>query len=148
MQEVRDGEPFLTTRPNCRHSFHAIQIEEAMGSSVEEILKKENLSRGEYKDSNYEKVQEQRLNERTIRKYKMREENMRTLYNKTKDPDYLKQASEASVKVKEWQKTNRELIKSNDTLLKRDYDRENIKVVTQDLGVRYDIRDLKAGRRE
>ena len=148
MQEVRDGEPFLTTRPNCRHSFHAIPIEEAMGLSVEEILKKENLSRGEYKDSNYEKVQEQRLNERTIRKYKMREENMRTLYDKTKDADYLKQASEASVKVKEWQKTNRELIKSNDTLLKRDYDRENIKVVTQDLGVRYDIRDLKAGRRE
>lgn len=148
MQSVRDGEPFLTTRPNCRHSFHAIPIEEAMGSSVEEILKKENLSKGEYKDSNYEKVQEQRLNERTIRKYKMREENMKTLYDKTKDGDYLKQASEASSKVKEWQKTNREFIKGNPELLKRDYDRENIRIVKQDLGVRYDIRDLKAGRRE
>lgn len=148
MQEVRDGEPFLTTRPNCRHSFHAIPLEEAMGSSANEILKQENLSKGEYKDSNYEKVQEQRLNERTIRKYKMREENMRTLYDKTKDPDYLRQASEAGSKVKEWQKTNREFIKSSPELLKRDYDRENIRVVTQDLGVRYDIRDLKAGRRE
>jgi Phage minor capsid protein 2 len=148
MQSVRDSDPFLTTRPNCRHSFHAIPIDQAMGSSADEILKSEKLERGEYKDSNYEKVQEQRLNERTIRKYKMREENTRTLYDKTKDPEYLKQSLDAKEKVKEWQKTNREFIKSNPELLKRDYDRENIRVVTQDLGVRYDIRDLKAGRSE
>lgn len=140
-QEVSEGEPYLTSSPNCRHNFHAIPTEEAMGKSIEDILKDEKLEKGgDYKDGNYDKTQEQRYNERTIRKYKLREEANAKLYDTTKDPNFLKRAEQDGALVRSWQSRNRELIKDNPDLLKRDYDRENIRVITQDLGVRYDIR--------
>lgn len=141
MQSVRDGFPFLTTRPNCRHSFHAIPTSEVMGGASEKKIAEENkLVKGNYKGSNYEKVQEQRLNERTIRFYKDKAESMQSLYENTKDNTYLIKANSANAKVSEWQAKNRELIKDNPKLLKRDYDRESIKSITNDIGVRYDIR--------
>ena len=112
-----------------------------MGKSIEDILKDEKLEKGgDYKDGNYDKTQEQRYNERTIRKYKLREEANAKLYDTTKDPNFLKRAEQDGALVRSWQSRNRELIKDNPDLLKRDYDRENIRVITQDLGVRYDIR--------
>lgn len=140
MQEVEQGEPFLITRPNCRHQFAVIPTDVAMGFSEEKIIEKEGLSKGVYKDENYSKTQEQRYNERTIRKYKTRETAMNELYKTTGDKSFLDKANQSASLVRKWQKENRELIKDNPKLLKRDYDRENIRVITQDLGVRYDVR--------
>ena len=139
MQEVRDGDPFLTTRPNCRHNFHAIPTEEAMGKGEKQILEDEKLSKGKYKDSNYEKVQEQRKIERTIRKYKMRKENGEALYQATGRKDFKPTGHEDAL-IRKWQAISRQHVKENPALIKRDYDRENIRVITQDLGVRYDLR--------
>lgn len=139
MQEVTNGEPFLTSRPNCRHNFHAIPTDEVMTTSADEILEKEGLSRGEYKGSNYEKVQQQRYNERQIRKWKLQEENARKLVQETglKDAANVDQAHQ---KVLEWQRKQRELIKDNKELLTRNYDRENARIIVNDLGVRYDYK--------
>ena len=139
MQEVTNGEPFLTSRPNCRHNFHAIPTDEVMTTSADEILEKEGLSRGEYKGSNYEKVQQHRYIERQIRKWKLQEENARKLVQETglKDAANVDQAHQ---KVLEWQRKQRELIKDNKELLTRNYDRENARIIVNDLGVRYDYK--------
>lgn len=139
MQEVMNGEPFLTTRPNCRHNFHAVPTDEVMGMSSEDILDKEGLSHGEYKDSNYEATQQQRYNERQIRKWKLQEETARSIQKETGLKDSA-DANKAHQKVLEWQKKQRELIKENKDVLHRQYDRENAKVIVNDLGVKYDYK--------
>lgn len=139
MQEVMNGEPFLTTRPNCRHNFHAVPTDEVMGMSSEDILDKEGLAYGEYKDSNYEATQQQRYNERQIRKWKLQEETARSIQKETGLKDSA-DANKAHQKVLEWQKKQRELIKENKEVLHRQYDRENAKVIVNDLGVKYDYK--------
>lgn len=139
MQEVMNGEPFLTTRPNCRHNFHAVPTDEVMGMSSEDILDKEGLSHGEYKDSNYEATQQQRYNERQIRKWKLQEETARAIQKETGLKESA-DADKAHQKVLEWQKKQRELIKENKDVLHRQYDRENAKVIVNDLGVKYDYK--------
>ena len=139
MQSVMNGEPFLTTRPNCRHNFHAIPTDEVMQMSSEDILEKENLKRGEYKDSNYQATQQQRYNERQIRKWKLQEENARTIQKETGLKDSA-DVGRAHQKVLEWQKKQRELINENKEVLHRQYDRENAKIIVNDLGVRYDYK--------
>ena len=138
MQEVTNGEPFLTSRPNCRHQFHAIPLSEAMGMTEEEILKKEGFAHGEYKDSNYEATQKQRYIERQIRKWKLKETNAQQLQKETGQD--MGQLQVAKSKVREWQKRQRELIGENRNLLKRRYDRENAKVLVDNLGVKYDYK--------
>ena len=64
MQEVTNGEPYLTSRPNCRHNFHAIPTSEVLTEKSDDILEKEGLKYGDYKGSNYEALQKQRYTER------------------------------------------------------------------------------------
>ena len=139
MQSVVNGEPYLTSRPNCRHNFHAIATSDVLGMSANDILEKENLKFGDYKGSNYEALQQQRYNERQIRKWKMREENAKSIKHETNLPN--KEAiNKAHEKVKYWQERQRELIKENKEVLKRQYDRENARVMVDHLGVRYDYK--------
>lgn len=135
IQEVRDGDPFLTTRPNCRHSFHFVQSSELLDDSFD----KSEFQFGKYKDSNYEKLQDQRYNERQIRKYKLDAENYDRQYASTKDSDFKARADEAKSLMRSWQSQQRTLVKEND-FLKRNYDRENAKVIAQDLGIKYDYK--------
>lgn len=139
MQEVMNGEPFLTTRPNCRHNFHAVPTDEVMSMNDKDILEKENLSYGNYKESNYEKAQEQRYNERQIRKWKLQEENAMRIQKETGLKDAA-DANKAHSKVLEWQKKQRELVKDNNEILQRQYNRENARVIVNDLGVKYDYK--------
>lgn len=138
MQEVMLGDPFLTTRPNCRHNFHAVPTQDVLIDTPKEILDNYGLVKGEYKEQNYGLTQQQRLNERTIRKYKTREQTAQKLYQATGDKTYLAKAQRAGAKVKEWQKRNRELIAKHPDLLERDARRESLRVITGDLGVKYD----------
>lgn len=137
MQQVRDGEPYLTTRPNCRHNFHAIPTDEVIdGTPASEIVEKEGFKFGEYKETNYAKLQQQRYNERQIRKWKTELENQQQLSKTTGLPDN-KAIELAKSKVREWQGKQRELINDNPDVLKRQYERESAKVIVEDLGVRY-----------
>lgn len=140
MIKVQQGEPFLCTRPNCRHNLHAIPTEQAMGKSVEAIQKDEGFHFGTYKASNYARLMEQRANERAIRKWKLEKENAQILGQKTGDKDLLKKAKIYQSRVTEYQAKQRQLIKENSKVLKRDYSRENAKYLVDNLGVRYDYR--------
>lgn len=138
MQQVINNDPFLTSRPNCRHNFHAIPLDDVLTKSQTDILEDSGYKFGNYKGSNYEALQKQRLNERQIRKWKLEEENARRIQKETNipNPDIMKNHR----KVLEWQKKQRELIRENKDVLKRDYDRENAKIIIHDLGVRYDYK--------
>ena len=137
MQEVRDGEPYLTTRPNCRHNFHAVPTDTVVsGTPASKIVEQEGFKFGEYKDSNYKDLQQQRYNERKIREWKTRLENERQIAKTTGIPN-PKAEAQARHKVSEWQGKQRELINSNPEVLQRNYDRESAKIVVEDLGVRY-----------
>lgn len=137
MQEVTKNDPWLTTRPNCRHNFHAISTDDVMGGmSANKILEQEGFKFGNYKGSNYEDLQKQRYNERQIRKWKTRLENQKQINKETGVPDN-RAVQQAQAKVSEWQKKQRELIASNPDVLKRQYERENAKVIVEDLGVKY-----------
>lgn len=137
MQEVSGAPIYLTTRPNCRHNFHAISTDQVLGGkSASKIVEENGFSTGTYKDSNYKALQQQRYNERQIRKWKTNLENQKQVGKETGQPNQLA-ISKAQHKVSEWQKKQRELIASNDEVLKRDYWRENAKVIVDDLGVKY-----------
>lgn len=139
MQAVTNGEPYLTSRPNCRHNFHAIPSSQVLSQSAEKILKDNELDHGQYKGSNYEALMKQRYNERQIRKWKMREENAKRVQKETK-LDESDAYNKAHSKVLEWQKAQRELIGKNKNVLQRQYDRENARTMVNDLGVKYDYK--------
>jgi len=72
IQSVMNGEPYLTTRPNCRHYFMPMPIDEVLECStnkdVEKLRDKYELNfAGKYKPEKYEALQKQRYLERKIR---------------------------------------------------------------------------------
>lgn len=138
MQSVMDGAPFLTTRPNCRHNFHAIPTDSVLGSSAEKILEDEGFKYGDYKGSNYEALQKQRYNERQIRKWKLKKENAERIQRETRLPQPM--VRKATTKVRSWQSKQRELIADHKEVLERQYERENARVIVDHLGVRYDYK--------
>lgn len=138
MQSVMYGAPFLTTRPNCRHNFHAVPRDSVLTSSAEKILEDEGFKYGDYKGSNYEALQKQRYNERQIRKWKLKKENAEKIQRETKLPQPM--VRKATTKVRYWQSKQRELIADHKEVLKRQYERENARVMVDHLGVRYDYK--------
>jgi hypothetical protein len=127
VQWVRDKPVYLTTRPNCRHTLTPISIQQAMNVEPNTLLNALNLKRGTYKDEKYKQTQEQRYNERMIRKYKARAEaNEKLGYDNTQD----------RLLVKRWQARQRRLVKANPEL-ERDYRRETRKVLLNDLGAKF-----------
>lgn len=136
MQEVINNDPFLTSRPNCRHEFTAIPSEDVLSMSTEKILKDNNLQFGEYKGSNYELLQKQRYNERQIRKWKLQEENDKKIISQTGLKDSAN-FNKSHNKILYWQKKQRELINENKSVLKRQREREDAKVLIDDLGIKY-----------
>lgn len=135
MQSVIYGDPYLTSRPNCRHQMHAIPTEDVMTMSSDDILKKENLEHGNYKDSNYEATQKQRYIERQIRKWKLRQENGEQIKKETNQD--FGDTRYSRMKVRQWQARQREHISEHKDILHRQYDRENAKIMVNDLGVKY-----------
>ena len=125
VQWVKDKPIYLTTRPNCRHRLSPISINQA-GLSTEKVLNDLNLKAKTYKTDNYKATQQQRYNERMIRKYKARAESNKKLGYDTGNDTAL---------VKRWQAKQRALVKSNSGL-ERDYRRESNFVIVQDLGAK------------
>jgi hypothetical protein len=142
-QDVRENEPYLTTRPNCRHRLTPISIDQALNESTADLMKALRLSTGTYKAENYDALQEQRYNERMIREYKDRlNQNESMLQSVDKGSEiqglYQKQVAKDKSMVKAWQARQRTLIKSNANL-ERDYRKETRNILVQDLGARYNI---------
>ena len=134
IQAVRDGEPYLTTRPNCRHKMKPVAIDRVLKENVEDIKKDLGYKSKSYRPENYEAVKIQRYNERNIRKYKQRNLTYMEIYKKTNNKDYLLLAQKEKRKVLLWQKRHREHLKLNPDL-KRGVLRENPRVLLQDLGL-------------
>jgi len=126
IQSVREKPPYLTTRPNCRHTLTPISVEQA-GMSASGLVSSLKLSSGSYRDENYDDLQQQRYNERQIRFYKGRME-------ANKELGYDDLVNRDKHLVSKWQATQRKLISSNE-VLSRDYRRETEKILLQDLGV-------------
>ena len=142
IQNVRDGMPYLTTRPNCRHYFTPMSTEEVLGSSVKKMLKDNNMEKGTYDKQNYIDLQKQRYGERQIRKYKQDLEQQKIMLEKTpvgKQRNAIQsQINKDQIKIRQYQKDVRELVKNNKSL-DRDYNRENPKILVNDLGYRYKV---------
>lgn len=144
IQSVRDNPPFITTRPNCRHKIKAIPIDQVLAEGVDVIKDKVGYKSDSYRPKDYEATKKQRLNERNIRKYKQREATYRKLYEETKDTEYLTLAQKSKKNTSTWQARQREHVKNNPFLF-RDYDRENTKVLLQDLGLSKKVNLSKNG---
>lgn len=141
MQDVMNGEPYLTTRPNCRHNFHALDSKEVLGGkSPSKVVEDNGYKFGEYDERNYRALQEQRRNERMIRKYKLRAEAASKINGETSTRIMSPQREAAEAKVKEWQSRQRDLMNENKGILQRDYARENAKLMAEDVGVKYDYK--------
>ena len=142
IQEVRYGEPYLQTRPNCRHYFMPMNTEEVLGTSVTKLLKDNDMQKGTYDKQNYIDLQRQRYNERQIRKYKTRLEQNELVRDKTPvdERDKInKLISKDKHLIHKWQKENKKWVDSHKDL-ERDYDRENPKILVNDLGYRYEVK--------
>ena len=138
---------YFTKRPNCRHYFQYISIEEVLNvKNTDDLTKlrdKYDLnSKGKYKPEKYEALKKQRYNERSIRKIKSKIETTEKIITKlpADTPDWLrtKYANELHVsklKLKSSQKTQRELIKTNSSVLQRNYNREAYNRMVSNLGV-------------
>lgn len=138
IQSVRDNEPYLTTRPNCRHYFEPIPMMDLLegNTTPEKKLNELSMNKGKGDFEKYEALQEQRYNERMIRKWKEKRDKQELLVENSpnelkvqeqQELDYLKN------KVSEWQKRQREHLKENN-YLERNYERESYKTVVEDLG--------------
>ena len=132
VQEVTENKPFLTTRPNCRHYFQYISIDEVLGAKTPDDVKKLRAERslnfnGKYKPDKYKALQQQRLNERKIRTYKAdivkKEQELRLHPENEK---LLRTRIEIDkLNIRDYQKAQRELEKQY-TNIERRYDREQV----------------------
>jgi hypothetical protein len=136
VQKARGEGIWLSTRPNCRHTFTPITIDRADNSNAK-IVNDMGLSTGSYRTKQYQLTQEQRYNERQIRFFKTRKEHNQTLLQQDPENTLLaEQVARDTKTVSAWQSRQRALIKHNPSL-SRDYRRESQKILLQDLGVRY-----------
>ena len=142
-QDVENGFPYLCTRPNCRHYFMPLSIDEVLGNKPNELLKEKNMIKGKYDSEKYQSLQTQRYEERQIRKYKQRQEQNELALKKMpkgEERDKLeKQILRDKQLVRNHQAKVRTLVKEK-PYLDRDYDRENPRIVVNDLGVRFNLK--------
>lgn len=131
VQEVTQGAPFLTTRPNCRHYFQYIDIDSVLGAKTKEDVNKLRQERdlnsgGKYQPDKYMALQEQRTNERKIRAEKAKLQDLelqRKLEPDNKDLQIKINNSKSNIKV--YQSEQRKLTTQYDNIVRR-YDREKV----------------------
>lgn len=140
IQSVRDNKPFLCTRPNCRHTFKPITIDQALNNTNVELLNKFKMYKGKADSQKYKNLQMQRALERKVRKAKETRDNTIIELGNAKD-QATKEMLENRLKrekslVTKYQRQVNQLVKNN-KYLQRDYRRENYKAIVQDVGVKY-----------
>lgn len=147
VREVTTNAPYLTTRPNCRHYFQYISIDEVLGIKSNNDLKKKrddlNLNfNGKYQPDKYDALQQQRANERAIRETKSQIDILKmSIENAPKDIDKKElftmnaQLTNLNHQLRERQKVQRKLIEKYDNLERR-YDREKPGAMVSDMRVK------------
>lgn len=137
-QSVVNNEPFLTTRPNCRHSLRPVVIDDVFNNTDKQITEKYGIRKGTYNDDNYKALQTQRRNERIIRKYKTRLIEHQQQQKNMQSPKLKTQIAKDKALIKKWNEIQEEHL-SNNPQLKRDKRREDNRVLVQDLGAGYHL---------
>lgn len=126
---------WLSTRPNCRHYFMPITVQQALGNITELKSKLRTKKPGSYVNvkENYKDLQQQRQYELAIRKWKdLRDKNL-ILYERSKNPTVLKQIERAKYYIARYQEAQRNLLQSNPALT-REYTREDNEGIVKDFG--------------
>jgi len=136
MEWVRGAPVWLTTRPNCRHSFHAVPYSDVIKDTG---TYKERYTYGKAKTNNYKATEQQRRNERLIRTYKLKRDNYLAEYSATKDKSFKIKANYYKSLVDKWIAENRKLINDN-KFLSREPSRERTNYIVDNLGVNYDYK--------
>ena len=137
-QSVVDNAPFLTTRPNCRHSLRPVVLEDALKYTDKKMTENYGIRKGTYNDDNYKALQEQRKNERMIRFYKTRLEEHQQMNKQMNNPDLKAKIKKDKELIKKWNERQEDLLLHNEHL-KRDKRRENNKILVNDLGAGYHL---------
>lgn len=147
---------YFTTRPNCRHYFQMISIDEVLGIKNNKDLdnKREEFNlnfNGKYHPEKYKALSNQRYNERTIRKWKgVLETDQKLLDNMPKDVSdnqRLLLSSKIALdkrKIRDWQAKQRTLIKQNASVLKRNYAREEPGKMISDFGIGKELKNKQS----
>lgn len=149
-QDVEEGEPYLTTRPNCRHRWMPMNTEEVLGGKSTNAMLKENnmLLNGKYEQDKANARDKLRYEERLIRKYKLQAEETNIRIDKTPvgelREEEKKKLQQINANIKVHQRKARELVKDNSTFLEREYTRENPRLIKSDLGYKYYSKYYKA----
>jgi hypothetical protein len=142
VQEVRDDAPYLTTRPNCRHRFIPISIDEAIGEDLSKVKQSVDSVRGNYRPENYTATQQQRAYERTIRNNKKVLDFFEKKKGDTKSSEYDKVIQAKRNNISRNQFKLRQLLQNNPSL-SREPRRETRKILIKDLGVKYNLKNMK-----
>lgn len=141
----QDG-PALTTRPNCRHVMRPMPIAQVANKTEQQMLQEQRMQRGEYDKRKYSDMQKQRANEREIRKIRMRMDEYKEQHDnaQTVQAKELLQKKINSDKIKLSRKLTeqRKFVNSRQHLV-RDTRRETVRIIVNDLGVRYQIEQLE-----
>lgn len=155
IQEVKGAPAWFCTRPNCRHYFQLISIDEVLGIKTEKQLNDKRTEfglnfNGKYKPEKYNALNEQRYNERGIRAWKGKLEVDQKIYDNM--PATITEQEKLSLmskiafdkrKIREWQVKQRILIKNNPGVLHRNYNREIYNNMISDFGIGKEIKHKK-----
>lgn len=129
VQEVSEKDPFLTTRPNCRHYFQYISIDEVLGAKTQDDVKDLRQERGlnfggKYQPDKYKALQQQRANERKIRAEKANVQSLELQKQLEPDNKNLQiMINNSKSNIRAYQANQRKL-ENQYTNIERRYDRE------------------------
>lgn len=137
LSQVKDAPIYLTTRPNCRHYFIPITFEQAQDSK--NTLKNLRMTRGKYKEENYQLLKKQRYLEREIRKTQTNKKITTSQLQYLKGDDIIKAKKNLNAYDKKLGSLNNEIemLVDKHYFLKRQPRREDVEKLSYDLGVEF-----------
>lgn len=145
LQHVRDNKPYLTTRPNCRHTFTPVSIEQALNVSPKKMVEDLKITTGTYRDKNYQATQQLRLMERNIRNYKYNvkiyDEGIKNATDPRVRDEFVELKNKEYAKYRKWQVARKKHVEKYDNL-EIDYRRETRSKILNDMGVKYNYKEL------
>lgn len=146
LQYVQENKPYLGTRPNCRHTFTPVSIEQVTNVAPLKLSKEIGTTTGKYTNQKYKATQALRNVELTLRNYDYKYKMNRELAKTTKDPElkekFTKQARHNRMLTRKWGK-RRDVIVEKNPFLRKDTRRENRDIILNDLGVKYNTPNRK-----
>lgn len=140
LQYVQNNKPFLGTRPNCRHTFSPVSLEQVIKIAPTKLSKDLGTTTGTYKDAKYVNTQKLRSIELAVRNYRYKYEINKTLRDSTIDVNLKEQFNKVAQRNRKlatkWRERRKALVKKHD-YLKADIRREDRNIILNDLGVTY-----------